>query len=255
MALHFDLEWRTTLLTAFLLPLLISLGFWQLDRAEEKAAIAATNAQRAAATPASLAQLARLGPDELAYRRVEVSGRFLPDEVVLLDNQIRDGRYGHDVFGLFLDSDSGLLTLLNRGWVPGDPARRSLPELDIPDRLLTLEARVYVPPGQPYLLAEEHFDSLSWPLLVQDANGHALREAIERSTGHRLFPRELRLNPDQPAGFRRDWPVVNVSPEKHRGYALQWFTMAAALLLFFIFRSSNLLSLIRRTGDAESKEH
>jgi len=41
------------------------------------------------------------------------------------------------------------------------------------------------------------------------------------------------------------WPVVNVSPAKHRGYAVQWFTMAAALIVFFVFRSSNLWALLR----------
>ena len=39
--LEFDFEWRITLFTLVLLPLLISLGFWQLQRAEEKAQLAA----------------------------------------------------------------------------------------------------------------------------------------------------------------------------------------------------------------------
>ena len=92
------------------------------------------------------------------------------------------------------------------------------------------------------------------PLLVQDANGHALRQAIEKTTGVTLFPRELRLDVDQPAGFRRDWPVVNVSPQKHKGYAVQWFTMAAALLLFAVFRSSNLLDVIRGRNTSDNEE-
>ena len=212
MALRLDLEWRTTLLTVVLLPILVSLGVWQLERADEKAAIAAVNAERAASAPASLAELSRLSPEELAYRRVEVYGTFVPDAVVFLDNQIRDGRYGHDVLGVFVDEASGQAALLNRGWVPGDPARRSLPEVETPASMLQLVATVYVPPGQPYLLGEESFENLTWPVLVQEANGRALRQSIEASTGMTLFPRELRLAADQPAGFRRDWPVVNVSP-------------------------------------------
>ena len=211
--LRFDLEWRTALLTAFLFPLLIALGFWQIERAGEKADIAAMNTQRAAAPPVAL---------------------------TLLDNQVRGGRYGHDVVGVFVDDASGLGVLLNRGWVPGDPSRRSLPDVTTPKEALSLTASVYVPPGEPYLLEEESFANLGPSVLVQQVNGHALREAIEARTGLALFPRELRLAPGAPAGFRRDWPVVNVSPDKHRGYAFQWFTMAAVLMLFFVFRSTNL---------------
>jgi cytochrome oxidase assembly protein ShyY1 len=36
MNLRVTLDWRTTLATAVLLPTLLFLGFWQLDRADEK---------------------------------------------------------------------------------------------------------------------------------------------------------------------------------------------------------------------------
>lgn len=248
---RWELEWRTTLLVVLLLPILLALGLWQLERAEEKTRIAATNAARAEAPPRSLESLARLAPEDMAYGRTEVSGYFHPDALILLDNQIRDGRYGVDVLGVFTEQATGMSALVNRGWVPADPARRSLPEVEVPVEFMTLRATVYVPPGEPYLLGAEEFADLQWPLLVQQANGRALRLALEEQLGLTLFPRELRLDPDQPAGFRRDWPVINVSPQKHRGYALQWFTMAAVLLLFFLFRSSNLLALLRGKSDTE----
>ena len=253
-ALKLDLEWRTTALTLVLFPLLLWLGFWQLDRADEKSRIAASDAERAAAPAVELAALKSATESELAYRRVTVTGRFLPGAIILLDNQIRDGRYGHDVYGLFEDQRSGLLALLNRGWVAGDSSRRSLPTPGVPSGEFTLAATVYVPPGEPYLLAEETFATLEWPLLVQTAGSQALRAQLELQFGDELFPWELRLGRDQPAGFRRDWPVVNVSPEKHRGYALQWFTMAAALLIFFVFRSSNLSSVFRRKPSKQVTE-
>jgi cytochrome oxidase assembly protein ShyY1 len=254
--LTLDLEWRTTLLTLLLLPLLVTLGFWQLERAAEKTLIAEQDAMRAAAPAQPLATLLDAPPEELAYRRVTVSGYFLPEPLIYLDNQIRDGRYGHDVFGLFYDRSSARYALINRGWVPGDSSRRSLPEVSTPEQDLTLSATVYVPPGEPYLLAEEQFAGRESPLLVQSVVSPALRALVSRDLAQPLFAWELRMTPEQPGGFRRDWPVVNVSPEKHRGYALQWFTMAAALLLLFIVRSSNILSLVRgqspRTGPGSS---
>ena len=33
-------------------------------------------------------------------------------------------------------------------------------------------------------------------------------------------------------------------PRKHQGYAVQWFAMAAVLLIFYLLRSSNLWQLL-----------
>lgn len=252
--LVFDLEWRTTLFTALLLPLLVGLGFWQLERADEKRLLAARDAERAALAPISLGELAALAAGDQADRRVRLRGRMLAEPLLLVDNQLRGGRYGHDVISLFVDKASGLAVLLNRGWVVGDPSRRSLPDVESPVRELSLMARVYVPPGEPYVLQEERFDVLGERMLVQQAGSPALREALAAAVDQPLFEHELRLLPGQPAGFRRDWPVVNVSPAKHQGYALQWFTMAAALILLFLLRSSNLATCWRRHGGADSRE-
>lgn len=253
-SLKLDLEWRTTLMTALLFPGLIALGFWQLDRAEEKTDIAARESQRAAGAAVNLDELLEIAEKDRAYRKVTIRGHYVAEAVVLLDNQMRDGRYGHDVYGLFLDEPSEQYLLINRGWVPGDSSRRSLPNVDVPSGDFTLQATAYVPPGEPYLLAEDQFADRAWPLLVQTASSQALREFLQGGLPGKLFATELRLTPANPTGFRRDWPVVNVSPEKHQGYALQWFTMAAALLLFFVFRSSNVLSLRRGAVSPESPD-
>jgi len=252
--LLFDFEWRTTLLTVLLLPLLVALGFWQLERAEEKRQLADRNAERAALAPVTLADLAALDDTEQADRRVRLQGHLLAEPQLLVDNQLRSGRYGHDVISLFVDAPSGRTVLLNRGWVPGDPARRSLPKIPVPRAELRLLARVYVSPGEPYVLEEERFDGLADRMLVQQASSPALREALIAAVDGPLFDHELRLLPDQPAGFRRDWPLVNVSPAKHQGYAVQWFTMAAALIVLFVLRSSNLATFWRRRDDADSQE-
>jgi len=249
-----DLEWRTTLLTVLLFPLLIGLGFWQLERAEEKRSLAERNAERRALAPVSLAELEALADDEQADRRVRLYGRFLAAPQLLVDNQLRGGRYGHDVISLFVDQASGRTVLLNRGWIPGDPSRRTLPEVEVRAGELNLTARVYVPPGEPYVLEAERFDALEERMLVQQAGSPALREALAAAIEAPLYAHELRLLPGQPAGFRRDWPGVNVSPAKHRGYALQWFTMAGALVLLFLWHSSNVATFWRRRDGADTTE-
>lgn len=65
-----------TLVLMLLLPLLVALGLWQLQRAEQKASLLAQQAGRQTQPSASLAALA--GQDDPAWRAVLLQGRFDP---------------------------------------------------------------------------------------------------------------------------------------------------------------------------------
>jgi cytochrome oxidase assembly protein ShyY1 len=251
--LRFDLEWRLTLFTALFLPLLVALGFWQLDREAEKRALAERFASRQAQPPAALTPaLARRPPQELAYLPVHLRGRFLPDQYLLLDNRVRDGRFGYEVVALFALAGGAGYALVNRGWIAGDPARRSLPEVTAPVRELSLRGHLYVPPDPPYLLAEQSLATDDWPRVVQALEAERLASALTAARGAPVFPWSVRMDAGQPGALAAGWPVVNVTPEKHRGYAVQWFTMAGVLLLFFLLRSSNLWALLRGTREPQT---
>jgi len=64
-----------------------------------------------------------------------------------------------------------------------------------------------------------------WPRLVNAVDAAALW----RELGRQGLADELRLEPG-PARYVGAWPLVNMSPDKHLGYALQWFALAATLL-------------------------
>jgi cytochrome oxidase assembly protein ShyY1 len=70
--------------------------------------------------------------------------------------------------------------------------------------------------------------------------------------GQRVFPYPIRIAAGEPGALAVNWLVINVSPDKHRGYAVQWFAMAVALLIFFALRSSNLWQLIKPAGNDRS---
>lgn len=247
-ALRLDLEWRTTLLTAVLLPVLVALGFWQLEREQEKLALSAMFAQRQQLAPVPLASLSVTDPASLAYLPVTVTGSLVRDRYLLLDNRIYQGKFGYEVVALFRLEPSGQPVLINRGWIAGDPARLELPEVTQPSASMTLTGHVYVAPGEPYLLAAQSLEE-GWPKRVQALDMALLAPALVTTDGAELYPYPVRLDGDQPAALTVDWQVVNVSPAKHRGYAVQWFTMAAVLLIFFVLRSSNLWQVIRRKDE------
>lgn len=218
--------WLPSLLVALLLPALCGLGVWQLQRAEEKRGLLASFEERRQAEPLSLEALER--SRDPAYRRVRLQGHFDGEHSLLLDNRIRDGRAGVELLQPFYDQPSGLWVLLNRGWLPW-PDRRTPPRFTTPDGAIRLNAWVYVaPPGG--LRLQGGVPERGWPRLV----GAVDSEALWRQLGRGGLPFEARLEAG-PASYRVDWPVVAMSPDKHLGYAVQWFALATALLGLFIY--------------------
>lgn len=215
-----------SLLVLVLLPVLVGLGFWQLSRADEKRELLAVHEARRSAAPVSLATLER-APD-LAYVRVRLHGHFDERHSLLLDNRIRNGQAGVEVLQPFYDQGSGLWVLLNRGWLPW-PDRRITPAFTTPDSPLELFASVYVPLGEGLRLQQDPAPG-GWPRLVTAVKPQALWQQLGRGG----LAYELRLEAG-PASFQGDWPVVSMSPDKHLGYAVQWFALAAALLGLFIY--------------------
>jgi surfeit locus 1 family protein len=215
-----------TLVVLLILPVLISLGFWQLGRGEEKRALLDTYAERRAAPPMS-AELLPTTADP-AYRRVQLRGSFDAEHSLLLDNSTREGKVGVELIQPFHDQASGLWLLINRGWLPW-PDRRTPPVFDTPTGAMNLDAWVYVSPGATFQLHPDA-QNATWPKLVT-----AIDPAkVWPEMNHEGFAHELRLE-DGPAAYRTDWPVVAMGPEKHLGYAVQWFAMATALVGFYLF--------------------
>lgn len=247
--LVFDFEWRITLFTVVLLPLLISLGFWQLQRAEEKAALALAFERQQASPPAPLASLQDASAAELAYRPVLLRGHFVEGRDLLLDNRTRSGRYGNEVLSVFALQD-GSLALVNRGWLPADPARLALPAVPtVPGENIEITGQVYVAPGEPYLLADEAL-AQTWPQRIQAVEMDKVAALLDGA----VFPYPVRISAGEPGALQADWQVVNVSPAKHRGYAVQWFSMAAVLALLYLLRSTNLWQMIKGPGSGPKSE-
>jgi cytochrome oxidase assembly protein ShyY1 len=241
--LRLELEWRLTLFTLVLIPFLFSLGLWQLDRAEEKAVIAAEFAERSVQPRVPLGELQPLSAERssLAYRPVTVTGTVEPNHYLLLDNKIHGGRVGFEVIVPMRTPE--FIVPVNFGWVPGDPSRRTLPTPVLPTGTITVMGTVYVPLDDAYVLATEEAPP-SLPAVVQSFVPE--RDLVSISSALATTPVTVRIAETDPHAFVVDWPIVNVSPEKHTGYAVQWFTMSAVLLLIFSWRSSNLSTLLRR---------
>jgi surfeit locus 1 family protein len=123
---------------------LISLGLWQLDRAQEKHLRAENYVRRLAETRIDLGIWGAAEADELRWRRITMTGRFTAP-VLLLDNRIMMGKSGVEVLSPFV-LDDGRTVLVNRGWVATEADRRKVPALETPEHRLTLAGHVGPPP-------------------------------------------------------------------------------------------------------------
>ena len=218
--------WLPSLVVALLLPLLVGLGFWQLSRADEKRVLLAEFEARRQADPVAVTDLERLA--DLAHVRIRLQGQFDAGHSLLLDNRVRGGQVGVELLQPFYDQPSGLWLLVNRGWLPW-PDRRQAPRYSTPEQPLELVARVYVPPGSTFQLQADPTTS-TWPKLVTALDP----ERLWRQLGRGGLAYEVRLEAG-PAAYQTQWPLVAMGPEKHTGYAVQWFALAAALFCLYLY--------------------
>lgn len=219
------------LLAALLIVAFVSLGRWQLHRAEAKQRMLADVARALQVRrPVPLAEAAR--PARAAgYDWGEGRGRFGDGPLLLLDNQRHGDAVGVRVFAPFLPDAGGLL-LVDLGWLPL-PGDRRMPTPARPRGEQSVRGLLAPPPASGFALGPDHvaLDRERWLLTRVD---HA---ALVRALGPSLAPRVLRLDPALPIGFVRDLEVLpnTLPPERHRGYAVQWFGLALATLLTALF--------------------
>lgn len=230
---HYRFDWKLSLLVAALLPLLVSLGFWQLRREDEKLALQATYNSRQTEVPVTLSTL-DLSQDQ-QYRQVFVQGRFDDAHTFLLDNRIWQGKVGYEVVVPLLTND-GTVVLVNRGWIAQGASRENLPAIAAVPAEVSLRGSVYQPVGDTLVLGADT-EAQGWPKVVQTLEPQRMA-VLAGYDGEKVFPYSVRVAEGAPGALIRYWPVITTTPEKHRGYAVQWFLMAAAVIALYLFYST-----------------
>lgn len=221
-----------TLATLLTFPVLLALGFWQLDRAEQKMASADAFAV-AAERPALDLNRRSPDPDEDMYRRAVARGRPDGERQLVLDNQVYRQVAGYHVLTPIWLRDRDALILLDRGWVPAGESRAALPEAPVSDLPEALSGYLDEGPATGIRLGGMADGESGWPLRIQYIDYAAIGERL----GEELIPMVLRLDPDSPGGFVRDWrpeAPTGFGPERHQGYAVQWFGLATALVIIYL---------------------
>lgn len=220
MHVHLHPVWFLITLTAF--AILIKLSLWQLDRAAEKAAQLHQQSEWQAKGPVNWAQLQRVDVAQADLLHFADQGRWLSPLVWLVDNKIVGGKVGYDVvipveFNRF---DAPLL--INLGWIKGAATRSELPAVQIPEYIQVqglLRTRF-----SHIRLGQNIEDHETWPMRIQQIELDDLTPFLSRPA----FPAVIFQQGTSP--FLPHYEAIVMPPEKHRGYALQWFLLAIAVV-------------------------
>jgi surfeit locus 1 family protein len=221
------------LFAAVLCLVFLSLGRWQLSRAEWKqqrldAVAKVLDDQKA--QPLSNALSASEDKNTSSFVWSSGRGRFLQTPALLLDNQRRGAQVGVQVYRVF-KTEQGMNVLVNLGWlaIPGD---RTMPLVDTISGEYAVDGLVMAPPSPALVMGPPHVkvNTSYWLMTRMDIG------SLSKDLNIPLASRVLRLNPKHSLGYARDLDILpnTLPPEKHRGYAVQWFGLAAAVFIITI---------------------
>lgn len=218
---------------------LLSLGLWQLNRADEKRTMLAQEALSATAPAVPLGQVVD-GIESAAtlYTRISLSGVWLPEKQLLWDNRIAQGTAGYEVITPFQTSD-GNIVLVNRGWVPIGASRDSLPPIDdgVMDGQKWELQGVVTQPSKGLASGPAIEPSENWPKRAQYLDYSAFGRAMNLDIVPALIQGRLLGAPIEAAWqYSGNWePTQTFGPSRHLGYAVQWFALLATLIFLYLW--------------------
>lgn len=247
-------RWRFIFLAIIGIWFLSALGFWQLNRADEKRSMLMHYAQLHTSSPIALNKNVKKIEN---YQAIQAKGTYDNTHVFFLDNQFYQHQLGYEVIQPFILPNVKQVLLVSQGWIKASDDRHQLPVLTSIVGEQNIRGTAYFPSKSLLLLGSnsdsDERNASHWPKRIEKLD----QKDMQKWLGHPIYPFIVRLNAisqEQKSlqhqandSFIRDWPIVALPPERHIGYAVQWFAMAAVglILLFAV----NIKKLDNKKGD------
>ncbi|HQZ03348.1 MAG TPA: SURF1 family protein [Thauera sp.] len=242
------------------LAVTVSLGNWQVRRAQQKMNLQAVLDDAAQRPPVALAAGARVaalqtpGDPGIAGRndggrkvgslnedaagfssgqRVLLAGEWLMSASIFLDNRTHAGLAGYHVLTPLRLADGSGVVLVNRGWVATGADRAVLPAVPAESGSIAVQGRLQIPEVDPFTLAKPGQEALGsfWQRLdvarVAAQPAVALPVCAAEGAPACLASWIILQTSDSADGLVRDWPLPAAGVDRHRAYAFQWYALAA----------------------------
>lgn len=220
--------WTVTCLTLLAVSITTSLGRWQLSRAAEKEALQTSQAARALMPElAGDSLLGQVDAGALMHRRITLTGQWVSDKTVFLDNRQMNAKVGFYVVTPLQLAGSTLSVLVQRGWVARNfEDRLQVPRVDTPSGVVSVSGLIAPPPAKLYELGT----STSGPI-----RQNLDLAAFSAETGLTLAPVSVQQQGAPSEQLLREWSAPGFGIDKHYGYAFQWFGLSALLATLYVW--------------------
>ena len=225
--------WSAIIAAAVAMAIALSLGNWQLRRAEEKQALQERSDSRGRGAtlqvPSRLVEV-----KDVEYARVSVRGEFLLQHTILLDNRVRNGVVGYDVHTPVRIEGGELCVLVNRGWIAAGPRRDVLPKFPTPAGPRSLDGIALAPGGRYFEFQADDAAGKKSGAAVEPVWQHLNFKRYAETTRLALQPFLIRQASASDDGLARAWERLDRGVDIHRGYAFQWYSLAALVLVLYV---------------------
>ena len=206
-------------------PITISLGIWQIERANEKKLIIANYDKLLVSAPIALQKNQMLNN----WQPIETTGTY-EDIIVYEDNAINNGKAGFKVYHLFRNDD-GTFIFIHRGFIERNLIKNNLPEVDIPTQKKSIFGTTLFKQNNTFVKNIEESDSR----IIQEFNASLLIDKYPMLKDKYLHPFLFNLDIRDVNKYQPIEKPVNMTASKHIGYAIQWFGLCAALIILTIY--------------------
>ena len=206
-------------------PITISLGLWQIERANEKKVIISNYDKLLVSTPIALQKEQPLEN----WQPIETVGAY-QDLVIYEDNAINSGKAGFKVYHLFQNGD-GTFIFVHRGFIERNLIKNNLPRIDTPVGKKNIKGTALFKQNNTFVKNIEESDIR----IIQEFNTSVLIERFPILKDRYLHPFLFNLDVRDADKFQPIEKPVNMTASKHIGYAIQWFGLCAALIILTIY--------------------
>ncbi len=219
------------LLAVLVAAITARLGWWQLQRAEQKLDWHTQYVKQRAlpSLPAAQWPHSRTEAQALTHRLTQASGRWDSERTIYLENRQMGGQPGFYVLTPLL-MDDGSAVVVQRGWLPRDPRDRSRVERPAES------APPHVVQGRiaPSIARLFEFEAVVKGPIRQNLDVEAFSAEIGRPLRPFILIQEeaAGLASD---GLARNWPEPSAGVHKHYGYAFQWFALSTLTIGLYVW--------------------
>ena len=210
----------------------IVLGFWQIDRADQKNVLNSNYTDRQQEAIIVLDKNNVIDEkSSLLWRKVEFEGSFINKQNIILDNQIFNQIAGFNIITPFKIKGSDSLVLVNRGWHPNLKNRETLPIInEISDERI-LQGHIASFPVSGIKLGKNNIETLNSQIFrFQRLDAAELNYFFSA----KIMPYMIYLDPIIDKELYGNFKLPAPDSQKNYGYAFQWFAFAITLLIIFI---------------------